>query len=339
MYIGFNLRLDENADIFGGLENYERLQEIGENHLNAQKAIFKEELESYVVDNIIDGTKMQDEWFPQIEADVFISHSGKDDELASALAGWMYETFGLRCFIDANVWGYSKTLLDKMNSKLSNKRRDKDGGYLYDYKSCNQVSQHVNMMLSIALQKMIDKVEAIILLNTDNSVKVCSDSHMEETYSPWIYAEISCTQFVRKKPLLAYRNYCTVNSVYFGVIESVQFAMHSAISYTVSLKHLKPLAEDDLVKWERELLLNSQNYEYELDALYEIVCPDEVKDTKKLFGLLENRELRMLQQAYLAHDVNDKEWENVQNIWKRIALSGLPCCQDCDRFRYMRRYE
>lgn len=336
MYIGFNLQIDENAEIFDGLENYERLQHVGQEHLNNQKALFNEELEDYVVADRINGTKIQDEWFPQIEADVFISHSGKDDELASALAGWMYETFGLRCFIDANVWGYSKTLLDKMNSKLSNKRRDKDGGYLYDYKSCNQVSQHVNMMLSIALQKMIDKVEAIILLNTNSSVKVCSDSHMEETYSPWIYAEISCTQFVRKKPLLTYRDYGTVYKEYFGVTESVQFAMHSAISYTVSLKHFKPLDEDNLLEWRRECFANSQNYEYKLDALYQIIGSDEVKNTRKLFGVLTDEEIRTLKQAYLTQDVSDKECENVQSVWERIVLNGLRYCQECDRFAKLR---
>lgn len=336
MYIGFNLRIDENAEIFDGLENYERLQHVGQEHLNNQKALFNEELEDYVVADRINGTKIQDEWFPQIEADVFISHSGKDGELANALAGWIYETFRLRCFIDANVWGYSKTLLERMNSKLSNKRRNTNGGYLYDHESCNRVSQHVNMMLSIALQKMIDKAETIILLNTDNSVTVCSDSHMEETYSPWIYAEISCTQFVRKKPLLAYRDYGTVYKEYFGVTESVQFAMHSAISYTVSLKHLKPLDEDNLLEWRRECFANSQNYEYKLDALYQIIGSDEVQNTRKLFGVLTDEEIRTLKQAYLTQDVSDKECENVQSVWERIVLNGLRYCQECDRFAKLR---
>lgn len=331
MYIGFNLRLDKNADIFGDSLNYERLQEIGENHLNKQKAIFEQMLESYVVDDVIDGTKIQNEWFPQIEADIFISHSGKDGGLTNALAGWIYETFGLRCFIDGNVWGYSKTLLEQMNSKFSNKRKDSDGGYLYDHESCNRVSQHVNMMLSIALQKMIDKVEAIILLNTDNAVKVCSNTQMEKTYSPWIYAEISCTQFVRKKPLLAYRNYSKISKVYFGVTESVQFAMHSAISYTVSLKHLKSLSADDLHKW--KCLCVSKDYEYKMDALYDIVCPGEVEKTKNLFGILENRELKMLQQAYLTSNMNSDEYETMQCVLGSIINRGLPCCLDCDKFR------
>lgn len=320
MYIGFNLQLDKNADIFGGSSNYERLQEVGKNHLNDQRASFEQMLESYVVDDIIDGTKIQDEWFPQIEADIFISHSGKnsDVELTNALAGWLHETFRLRCFIDANVWGYSKTLLEQMNSKLSNKRRDSDGGYLYDHESCNQVSQHVNMMLSIALQKMIDKVETIILLNTDNVVRVCSNTKMEKTYSPWIYAEISCTQFVRKKPLLVYRNYSTISKEYTGVTESVQFAIHSAISYTVSLKHLKTLSEDDLNEWKYRC--DSKEYEYQMDALYDIICPGEVEKTKKLFDALAPQQIGALQHVYLADSMTSEEWENIEYVLETSIL-------------------
>ena len=332
MYSGFNLKLDENATIFGDVNEYKRLQKMGENHLNNQKAIFEEELESYIVDNEIDGTKIQDEWFPQIEADIFISHSGKDDKLANVLAGWIYDNFGLKCFIDSNVWGYSKTLLEKMNSKLSNKRKDTGGGYLYDYHSCNQVSQHVNLMLSIALQKMIDKVEAVVLLNTDNAVRVCSDKQMEKTYSPWIYSEIIYTQFVRKKPLLVYRNYSTDRKDYFGVYESVQFALQSVISYTVSLEHFRLLGECDLIKWKNAYSQNKYNYEYALDALYNFVCPDEVKNTRDLFDNLQESEIYTLQHIYSSQNINGQKLENMQRVWERIIRKGLKGCQGCDRF-------
>lgn len=333
MYTGFNLQLDNTAVIFCGPNNYKRLQEIGENHLNDQMADYEKDLKKYVRQKEIDGTEIQNEWFPQVNADIFISHSHNDKDLACALAGWINEKFGLKCFIDSNVWGYSKELLDEMNSKLSNQRKGANGGYLYDYQSCNQVSQHVNTMLSIALQKMIDKVEAVILLNTDNAVKVCSDTQMEKTYSPWIYSEIICTQFIRKKPLLAYRNYRLVHKAYFEIFESIQFAMHTDISYTVSLKHLKPLRDDNLINWEKEYLLNKQYYEYALDALYEFVCPNEVESTKKMFGVLEDRELRTLQHVYSAPDIDAEECVEIKGVLDGIIHRGLLCCQECDRFR------
>ena len=182
MYTGFNLRIDKNAALFGDSYDHGVYENIGKSHLNSQKARFREQLEAYVVDNVIDGTKIQNEWFPEIEADIFISHAHVDERLACALAGWIYDTFELTCFIDSNVWGYSDKLLEKMNTKYSNKRDDGNGGYLYSHKSCNKVSAHVNMMLSVALQKMIDKVEAVILLNTDNSIEVSSGKVMNSTY-------------------------------------------------------------------------------------------------------------------------------------------------------------
>lgn len=151
MYIGFNLQLNEDAGIFSDKVDYEMFKEKGEMHLTNQTKNLGKDLETYVKDDEIDGTKIQNEWFPLIEADVFISHSGKDDELANALAGWLNETFKLKCFIDKNVWGYSKTLLEQMNSSLSDKRKNGNSGYLYNHESCNQVAQHVNMMLSVAL--------------------------------------------------------------------------------------------------------------------------------------------------------------------------------------------
>mgnify|MGYP003308935145 CR=1 FL=1 len=301
--------------------------------MNAQKASYEKNLKKYINQNVIDGTKIQNEWFPQINADIFISHSHKDEELACALAGWINKTFQLNCFIDANVWGYSTELLDEMNGKLSDRRKKENGGYIYDYESCNQVSQHVNTMLSIALQKMIDKVETVIFLNTDNSVRVYNDNQMEKTYSPWIYSEIVCTQIVRKKPLLTYRDYSNIKKEYSAVYESVQFFMHSAISYTVSLKHLKKLTERDLECWDREYYGNKRKYEYALDALYKFVCPDEVNSTKRMFSQLESDEIKTLQNVYSIQNESSEGAERIQSVWNELLDKYWWKCLGCERCR------
>lgn len=275
MYIGFNLQLNEDAGIFSDKVKYERFKKKGEIHLVSQTKDLEKDLETYVKDDEIDGTKIQNEWFPLIEADVFISHSGKDDELANALAGWLYETFGLKCFIDKNVWGYSKTLLEQMNSSLSNKRENGNSGYLYDHESCNQVAQHVNMMLTVALQKMIDRSEAIILLNTENAIKIHGEDSMEKTYSPWIYSEIISTQLIRKKPLFKYRE----NNLIFDVNESALNLKHSDIAYNVSLNHLMSLSEDDLQVWSKRQEI--KKYKYGLDALYDFKCPEDLEKLRR----------------------------------------------------------
>lgn len=330
MYIGFNLQLDKTANIFNRKISYNDLKKQGKNHLDEQRANYEKELEKYVKRNEVDGTQIQEDWFPEIEADIFISHSHKDEGLACALAGWINQTFGLRCFIDSNVWGYSSVLLDSMNGKLSNKRKNKQGGFTYSYKSCNQVSQHVNTMLSIALQKMIDKVEVVIFLNTDNAVKICSDTAMEKTYSPWIYSEIVYTQLVRKKPLLAYRNYTTVIEESSDMPQNIQFAINLVVSYTVSLKHLVPLNEVILYNWRIEYIASKQSYEYSLDALYKFICSDEVDTTKRLFARLKKEDLDSLRQIYSVENTNSKERENMSFGCNRILNRCCRRCLECD---------
>lgn len=333
MYAGFNLSIDKDAGIFQEYCDFPLLKEIGEDVLKSQKASYEKDLKKYVTAKELDGTKIQNEWFPQIEADIFISHSHNDRELACALAGWVYRNFGLTCFIDSNVWGYSEELLEEMNGKLSNRRSDGRGGYLYDHASCNRVSQHVNTMLTIALQKMIDKVEAVIFLNTDNSIQVCDDDEMDKTYSPWIYSEIICSQIIRKKPLLAYRDYKTlrINKSYTALSESMQLLMHSAVSYKVSLEHLMVLTENDLLKWREEYFSNETEYEYQLDALYDSMCPNEVENTRKLFGTLERGELYSLKQAYSAENMSFEAGIEAERAWNRVLQRSMQCCEGCDR--------
>jgi hypothetical protein len=42
-------------------------------------------------------------WFPEIEADIFISHSYKDFDDVLSVAGWLYDNFKLISFIDSCV--------------------------------------------------------------------------------------------------------------------------------------------------------------------------------------------------------------------------------------------
>jgi hypothetical protein len=324
------LRLDEKFRFFSDDQKYRQFQKIGQKHLNDQKAKWIDQLEEYVKDEIIDGTKIQDDWFPEIEADIFISHSGKDVELANAFAGWLNKTFELKCFVDANVWGYSKTLLDKMNSLLSNKGEEPDG---------DLVSQHVNMMLSIALQKMIDKAEAVILLNTDNAIKVRSDTHMEETYSPWIYSEIICTQLIRKKPLLDYRDYTKIFEKYVVETKSQLFALHFAVSYKVSLNHLGTLSEEDLKQWENEWKTNKQEYDdkYPLDALYKKKCPQELESTRRLSDAVALKKVSALGPEYSVNCRNSEGWIEMQYALEEAVYCGLPRREICCYREWVRR--
>lgn len=278
MFAGFNLDLSSNFNSNDSkIINFDNYKEIGEKHLNKQKANYENTLKNYVINGTVNGTKLQDDWFPQVNADIFISHSHNDIELAQGVAGWLNQTFGLNCFIDSNVWGYADELLEIINSEYSDKRSDNEGGYLYSHKKSNTASKHVNVMLSIALQKMIDKTEATFVLNTNNFIQKYADVYKTKTYSPWIYTEIVCTELVRKKPLSEYRKEI-ITLAQEDVQKSYNESGYSA-AYEVSLKHLKDISIPILCDWKNSKL----KCKYELDKLYLVTHPKQMKKLEEFY--------------------------------------------------------
>ena len=162
--------------------------------LESKKKVEKELNEFLESDGSIDGTSMQNDWFPQIESDIFISHSHNDYEKAITLAGWLNETFKLDVFIDSCVWGSADVLLKKIDDSYC---WMSDVGS-YSYEKRNYSTSHVHMMLSAALTSMIDKSECLLFLNTPNTINT-KDVIEQKTKSPWIYLEIQISQLVRKK--------------------------------------------------------------------------------------------------------------------------------------------
>lgn len=126
-------------------------------YVKMQKNIYKS-LNNYIgVDGIINGCELEADWFPKVQADVFLSHSHKDEELAIRLAGWLYDKFKLTTFIDSCIWGYSDNLIRRIDDKYCKNYKNQT----YYYKKRNTSTSHVHMMLMNALMKMIDKSECI----------------------------------------------------------------------------------------------------------------------------------------------------------------------------------
>ena len=122
MYRGFNLLLEDN---YFKEADFEKLQEIGSESFSNQREKIIEKISSFANgDGFLDGSKMQANWFPKIKADIFISHSHKDEALALALAGWLGKTFGLTAFIDSYVWGYANELLKIINNEYCYQKRN-----------------------------------------------------------------------------------------------------------------------------------------------------------------------------------------------------------------------
>ena len=86
MYRGFNLELnwDNNNEYF--IKYYNR----GKQLYNNKKIEVQKTLNNFILnDGSLDGSMLQNNWFPQINSDIFISHSHKDKKIAIALSGML----------------------------------------------------------------------------------------------------------------------------------------------------------------------------------------------------------------------------------------------------------
>lgn len=153
MYRGFQIKLDDD-DV--NYSEYKTLLTKGKERYSKQKKDIKLVLESFILSNgKIDGSSFINNWFPQIHADIFISHSHKDKNLAIALAEWLFEEFGLNTFVDSCIWGNSTELLLEIDKEFSDFNPNRN---TYNYNKRNNSTSHVHIMLSTALSMMIDKV-------------------------------------------------------------------------------------------------------------------------------------------------------------------------------------
>ena len=261
MFAGFDFKIDSQENLI----NFSDYAIQGKNHLDSSKAAVERNLKEIVINGTesLDGSSIQGEWFPEINADIFISHSHDDADLANGIVGWINSNFNLHCFIDSNVWGYSDELLEKLNSRYSNKRPNSNGGYLYDHQSCINASKHVDTMLTIALHKMINRCECVILLNTGNAisrVKKYEDLQHDTTFSPWIYSELICSSLIQQRRPERYSSQRMQGTQNFDAVnESLQ------IAYEIPTKHLLPLDPKTLSAWKEAYMGNKL---HPLDVLY-----------------------------------------------------------------------
>lgn len=247
VYRGFNIK---NISLESS-----RYYDIGNAQSVKHNEVVAQEISSFILDNgKIDGTKMQSNWFPKLDADVFISHSHKDIVLAKTLAGWLKDRFGLNTFIDSSVWGYSNELLKQIDNDYC-----KTGDSLYCYDSRNFSTSHVHMMLASALTMMIDQAETLFFLNTPQSLS--SDDIKQKTMSPWIYFELTTSRFIRK-PIPDRRIQKVITEAY-TIIKKAELN----IEYTVDFSDFITLGADELIAWSNGI--GTKGIET-LDKLYEL---------------------------------------------------------------------
>lgn len=207
---------------------------IGKDIYESDKNTSQTNLNQYLnLRGVLSAEQIEADWFPLVEADVFLSHSHRDESLAILLAGWLKQEYGIKAFIDSCVWGYADELLatiDKEYCMCADKVH-------YDYQKRNQSTSHVHMILNGALMKMIDSTDCLIFLNTPNSISSADLRDGEKTSSPWIYSELMISNMIKRK--LRYRE---MRKDYF------EHAAPLKIEYPVTADQLLNLTIQDIQK-------------------------------------------------------------------------------------------
>lgn len=247
MYRGFELQINENQF----LGNYNLFLKYGLNRYEKSKDKIRHSLDKFISpDESINGTQIQENWFPQIKSDIFICHSHKDKELAIALSQWLNVKFNLSVFVDSCIWGHAYDLLKLIDNKYCWIQKKK----AYDYKKRNISTSHVYIMLATALAMMIDKTKCLFFLNTPNSI-IIDDIIINKTESPWIYYELNLSKLIER----------TNNNISIG---HRAFIQEMTIRHQVDTKHLAKIDVGILKRWLGASRPNSDNA---LNLLYEIV--------------------------------------------------------------------
>ena len=185
-------RLENNSELESLISGYE---DYGKSIMEKKKASIHKKIDEYLrADGLIDFSNIQEDMFPLVDADIFISHSHIAIQVINALAGWLNYKFGVNVFVDSYIWGYCNDLLREIDEEYCKQ----SNGELFDYNKRNISTAHVHMMLANSLNKMIDKTECIIFIETNNSLNI-KDNIDIGTSSAWIYSELVTTSIIARR--------------------------------------------------------------------------------------------------------------------------------------------
>lgn len=145
---------------------------------------------------LINHKELLEEWFPDTGCHIFISHSHQDEGIAIAVANKIFNTYGIRSFIDSRFWGFVDKAIYEINAIHS--RSLSDDKYL-DYEKCMRVASNFYLVLANALTDGIYKSDSFWFINSANSLNA-TDDLSEGTYSPWLYTELNYTSTVALAP-------------------------------------------------------------------------------------------------------------------------------------------
>jgi len=241
------------------------------------------ELKNYLLDekNLLSAELIQEHLFPEVEADIFLSHAHADEDKVIALAICL-EKIGFKTFVDSCIWGNARDLL----KVIDNEYCGHSNGKSYSYEARNFSTANVYMILNTALHRMIEKAELFIFLGTENSTSLSQNIERQESLvSPWIFSELTFVNQVRR--------YDKRYSLREEMKVKTEASTESAIVMD-SAKFLYPkptldfvLSNDYFQEWllEREPLMSFKLYIN--DCFSE--CKSHIRKLENLYNLMEKK--------------------------------------------------
>lgn len=252
MFSRFNLS-GLTEEFFGGKNACEKYQKYYREDVlgltGKEDDSFRKILRQYLQANgNLDAATMEQEWFGSVQADIFLSHSHRDETLIEAFAGWLYEKCGVFAFVDSSLWGYADDLL----REIDNDYCQNDDKQTYSYKLRNISTSYVHMILNTALAKMIHQTECLIFVNTENSTIKENITDESKTLSPWIYSELALSKIIEHQKL-------SVSNLMHSFTLNESEGPQIPIELPAEIEHLDTLTTQHLTDWASAIEILKQN--------------------------------------------------------------------------------
>jgi len=193
MYKSFYIK-NFSFDYFGTNISSQRI----EDYKSSKKALkynkeFEEKITKYFNDNQgnIFVNEILDNIFPEIKANIFLSHAHADAEEVVKLACFLEDRYHCNVFIDSLVWGNVFNLLRQIDNACC----IIDDIY-FSYDQRNWTTSNLFLILNTALNKIIEQSNYFFFLETKESTTTLQNKFLT---SPWIYSELFFASVVKKR--------------------------------------------------------------------------------------------------------------------------------------------
>ena len=235
-------------------------------------------------DNFLNATEIQKHLFPEVKADIFLSHAHADEDKVISLAVSL-ENMGFKVFVDSCVWDNAFDLLKEIDEKHC-KFKNSD---TYNYQKRNFSTANVYMILNAALHRMIEKSELFIFLGTENSLTVeDSIENQEFLKSPWVFSELT---FVNQ--VVRYDNRKHLRPVIVKKSIATEDAKVIALDESLQVRFKKPtldfsLSNNDFTEW---LRYESNPFLQQFVETKEefTSCKEHIKSLENLYDLMKKK--------------------------------------------------